>query len=268
MSMPFKLTLGTLFSGPVDLLLYVIRNHELQVTEISISEIIEQYTRFIDVLEFIDCNEVGEFIATASWLLELKSSEVLPNPEETEEEEEAPQPDLVRQLLSYKKYRDASALLEERGRRWQQNYARLSNDCPPRERDLAEEPIQEVELWDLVSAFGRIIQEARPNLPTSIIYDETPIHTHMQRIQQRLEENGVTTFSELFKPGMHKTAMVGMFLASLELVRNYRVTVEQHCLFGEIWLRPGDGWQCALPDAAGNEMESLRHPMEAISENS
>ena len=64
----------------------------------------------------------------------------------------------------------------------------------------------------------------------------------MARIQDRLAENGVTSFSELFKPGMHKTTLVGIFLASLELVRNYRVEVEQYQLFGEIWLHPGEGW--------------------------
>lgn len=246
--MVFQIALAhSLFKGPFDLLLCLIRKRELEIVDIPISEILDQFNEYMEVLEFIDCNQVGEFVAMASWLLELKSTEVLPVAEEVEEELENSREDLVQQLLSYKKYRDAACLLEERSRRWQQNYARLSNDCPRRERDLAEEPILDVELWDLVSAFGRIIQEAKQHLPTSIVYDDTPIHTHMMRIQQRLAENGVTTFSELFKPGMHKTTLVGIFLASLELVRNYHVRVEQYQLFGEIWLRPGEEWQQEIP---------------------
>ena len=239
--MAFTLSLD-LFQGPMDLLLYLIRKQELNILDIRISDIIGQFIDYVEVLDYIDCSIAGEFIAMASWLLEMKSLEVIPCEEETVEELEDPREDLVHQLLDYKKFRDASCLLEERGRRWQQNYARLADDCPRRSRDLAEEPILDVELWDLVSAFGRIIREPKGNLPANIVYEETPIQAHMARIQERLQENGVTSFSELFKPGMHKTTLVGIFLASLELVRNYHVCIEQYQLFGEIWLRCGEGW--------------------------
>lgn len=231
-----------LFRGPLDLLLFLIKRKELDVLTVRVSEIIDQFNEYVDILNYIDCDLAGDFIAMASWLLEMKSIESLPTEAEPVVEEEDPREDFVQQLLDYKKYRDAACLLEERGRRWQQNYARLANDCPPRTRDLAEEPILDVDLWDLVSAFGRIIKEPNGSVPTNIVYEETPIEAHMARIQERLAENGVTAFSELFKPGMHKTTLVGIFLALLELVRNYRVTVEQYQLFGEIWLRPGEGW--------------------------
>lgn len=231
-----------LFRGPMDLLLFLIKRKELDILNIRVSDIIEQFNEYVEILEFINCDTAGEFISMASWLLEMKSIEALPGEAEPIVEVEDPHEDFVQQLLDYKKYRDAACLLEERGRRWQQNYARLANDCPRRVRDLAEEPILEVDLWDLVSAFGRIIREPSHATTTNIVYEETPIEAHMARIQERLAENGVTAFSELFKPGMHKTTLVGIFLASLELVRNYRVIVEQYQLFGEIWLRTGDGW--------------------------
>jgi len=236
--MPFAVSLD-IFRGPMDLLLYLVRKQELNIMEISISRITKQFLEYVVVLEFIDYNFAGDFIALASLLMEMKSFEVFPNNDEVEQEPEAPREDLVRQLLQYKEYRDAAYLLEERGRRWQQNYARLSNDCPPRGRDLAEEPIMNVELWDLVSAFGRIVQESSAIVPTTVIYDETPIYTHMQRIQQRLGQRGSMTFSELFQPGMHKSTLVGIFLATLELVRHFHVTVEQYTLFGEIWIHAG-----------------------------
>lgn len=255
--MDFSVSLG-IFNGPLDLLLFLVRKHELDIMDIPISMITGQFLEYLQVLEVLDCNEVGEFIAMASWLIEIKSLEVLPGTQEVEEELEDPRQDLVKQLLSYKKYRDRAWLLDERGRRWQQNYPRQANDLPVRRRDLAEEPIMEVELWDLVSAFGRIIRESQvsPQGPGVIPYDDTPIHTYMERIQHRLSVDGSTPFTSLFEPGMHKSSMVGIFLASLELVRHFRVRVEQNHLFGEIWLKPGDGWSEKLDFISVDEYDS------------
>ena len=109
---------------------------------------------------------------------------------------------------------------------------------PRHERDPAGEPIQEVELWDLVSAFGRIMRETEAAKPSSIVYDDTPIHVYMGRIHARLVENGRLAFRDLFDPSMHKSSLVGIFLAILELVRHHHVRVEQNTLFGEIWVLP------------------------------
>ena len=132
-------------------------------------------------------------------------------------------------------------MLEECGRSWQQRYPRLSCDLPRSERNLADEPIREVELWDLVSAFGRIIRENVATKPSNIVYDDTPIHVYMEQIHRRLVERGQLAFSDLFESGMHKSALIGIFLAILELVRHHRVRVEQNDLFGEILVaaRPG-----------------------------
>ena len=124
-------------------------------------------------------------------------------------------------------------------RAWQQHYPRVAGDLPPRQRNLAEEPIQEVELWDLVSAFGRIIRENVAAKPSNIVYDDTPIHVHMSRILARLNERGRLALSELFDVRLHKSVLIGMFLAVLELVRHHRVRAEQNDLFGEIWILPG-----------------------------
>jgi segregation and condensation protein A len=138
-------------------------------------------------------------------------------------------------------------MLEERGRVWQQHYARLSNDVPAHERDLASEPIQEVELWDLVSAFGRILRETEAAKPSSIVYDDTPIRVHMARIYGRLTEAGRLAFRCLFQPSMHKSQLIGIFLAILELVRHHHIRVEQNSLFSEIWLLPNQN-DSAPPD--------------------
>jgi len=233
--MDFRVDLS-IFRGPLDLLLYLVRKHEVEIADIPIAEITDQYLQYIAVLEQIDVNAVGDFLDLASTLIEIKSQQVLPRSDEIEEEIDDPRQELVRRLLEYKKYRDAASILEERSRAWQEHYPRLSSDLPGRVRDLAEEPIQEVELWDLVSAFGRIMRETEASKPSSIVYDETPIHVYMARIHARLVKYKRLAFRNLFEPGMHKSTLIGIFLAVLELVRHRHVRVDQNALFGEIWL--------------------------------
>ena len=226
------------FRGPLDLLLYLVRKHEVEITDIPIAAITDQYLQYLSVLEQLDVNAVGDFLAVASLLIEIKSQQVLPRSDEVQEEMEDPRQELVVRLLEYKKYRDAAGILEERSRSWQQRYSRLSTDLPRHERDLAGEPIHEVELWDLVSAFSRIMRETEAAKPSSIVYDDTPIHVYMARIHARLLETGRLAFRDLFAASMHKSSLVGIFLAVLELVRHHHVRVEQNMLFGEVWIVP------------------------------
>ena len=235
--MDFRVNLNV-FRGPLDLLLYLVRKHEVEICDIPIAVITDQYLDYLAVLEQLDVNAVGDFLSVASTLVEIKSQQVLPRSDEIEDELADPRQELVRRLLEYKKYRDAASILEERSRSWQEHYPRLSTDLPPRRRNLAEEPIQEVELWDLVSAFGRIIRDTEAAKPSNIVYDDTPIHVYMSRIHARLVEEGRLCFGDLFDPTMHKSTMTGIFLAVLELVCHAQVRLEQNELFGEIWVLP------------------------------
>ncbi len=233
----FRIDLNV-FRGPMDLLLYLVRKHEVEIIDIPIATITDQYLEYLALIEQLDVDAVGDFLAMASLLIEIKSQQVLPRSDEVQAELEDPRQELVRRLLEYKKYRDAASILEERSRSWQQRYGRLSTDLPIHTRDLTDEPIQEVELWDLVSAFGRIMRETEAARPSSIVYDDTPIHVHMSRIHARLLEAGRLSFRELFERSMHKSKLVGIFLAILELVRHHHIRVEQNTLFGEIWVLP------------------------------
>lgn len=235
--MTFRVDLDS-FRGPLDLLLYLVRKHEVDILDIPIAAITEQFLTYLDVLKQIDVNAVSDFVAMAALLIEIKSREALPRGDEVVEELDDPKQELVRRLLEYKEFRDAASVLEEQSRRWQQQYRRLANDLPPRSRNLADEPIHDVELWDLVSAFGRVLRESVAVQPSSIVYDDTPIHIHMKRIYTRLIGRGQLRFADLFEPGMHKSSLVGLFLATLELVRHKHIWVEQNALFGDIWLIP------------------------------
>lgn len=233
--MSFTIDLN-MFNGPLDLLYYLIKKEELDILNIPIAVVLEQYLDYIALIERIDVNAAGDFLAMASTLIEIKSFQSLPGEEISDEEIEDPRKELVSQLLAYKEFCDSAAELERRGRSWQQRYPRLADDLPPRPKNLAEEPIREVELWDLVSAFGRILRESSPKSLHQVVYDDTPITTHMKRIHQRLKREERLSMRQLFEPGNHKSQLIGLFLASLELVRHEHAAIEQEELFGEIVL--------------------------------
>jgi len=237
--MDFRVDLAV-FRGPLDLLLYLVRKHEVDVVDIPIAPITQQFLAYLEVLRELDINAVGDFVDMASTLIEIKSRMVLPRGGEEEEPLADPRQELVERLLEYKKFKDAASMLEEQGRAWRERYPRRANDLPPRARDLASEELQEVELWDLVSAFGRIMRDSAATKPSTIVYDDTPIHVHMAQIQALLVERGRVALGELFAGQMQRSRLVGIFLAMLELARHHRVRAEQNELFGEIWLVAAD----------------------------
>jgi segregation and condensation protein A len=235
------------FRGPVDLLLYLVRRHEVEVTNIALAGVTHEYLEYIDILKEISIDQVGDFIEVASILVELKARAVLPRNElEQEDDDEAtmddPRQDLVRRLLMFKQFKDASNLLEEQRVNWQKHYSRMADDLPSKKVDPADQPIKEVELWDLVSAFGRVLRDNRPVPQANILYDETPIHVYMQRIHAKIVRQKSVSFSELFEAGMHKSSMVGIFLAVLELTRYHNVVAQQNELHSEILIVPNDGF--------------------------
>lgn len=237
--MDFRVQLD-IYRGPLDLLLYLVRKHELDVSDIPIALVTDQYLEYLTILEKLDVNAVADFLEMASTLMEIKSRMVLPQADEVDQPLEDPRQELVQRLLEYKKFRDAAATLEERGRQWQRHVPRLSDDLPPRKVDPAEQPIREVELWDLVSALGRLIRQSRPPEGSNIVYDDTPIHVYMERIHAMLAAESRVAFSQFFGAGMHKSAMIGVFLAILELVRHHSAYTEQEDIHGEIWITRGE----------------------------
>ena len=241
--MNFRVDLET-YRGPLDLLLYLVRRHEVDTSDIPISSIIDQYLEYLSVLEELDVDEVGDFLEVASTLMEIKSRIALPRADDDDDTPlEDPRQGLVERLLDYRKYRDVASILEERSRQQQQCYCRIANDLPPRSAEPADQPLHEIELWDLVSAMGRILRQNERPRESTIVYDETPIQAYMQEIHQRLVAHGRMALSEAFRSGMHKSALIGIFLAVLELVRHHSVQAEQEDGNGEIWITPGPRFQ-------------------------
>jgi segregation and condensation protein A len=236
------------YCGPLDLLLYLVRREELDVSSLTLAHVTEQFFSFLDAIEKLQIDDIADFIEVASILLEIKSKHLMPKTEtaqatataEAEPKVDDPADQLVQRLLAYKKIREATSILDEQSQKCQLRYGRMANDLPVRKQDISEQPIADVEIWDLVSAFGRILKEKQPTPQTSVIYDETPIHVYMKRIHEDIKAGGRRELTEYFQPGMHKSALVGMFLATLELTRHYGLEAKQDDELGPLWLGKGE----------------------------
>ena len=227
------------FSGPLDLLLYLVKKHEVDVAAVPLATVAAEFVAHIDVLEALALDEVGEFVELASVLLEIKARALVPRPEEIEEPIDLPREDLVRRLLEYKQYRDAASLLEDRARRQESRFPRHAVD-EPTGADTAPPPalIGDVHVWDLVGAMSRVLARREKRKPRQIVHDDTPIERHIERVESLVSERGRVAFSDLFDDDMSRPRLVGIFLAVLELVRRGRLAARQDRLFAEIWLEP------------------------------
>jgi len=243
MSQPYRVELD-IFTGPLDLLLYLVRRNEVDIVDLPIALITKQFRDFLDVLQYIDLDLIGDFVVMASTLAEIKSRQVLPS---QEEEEEAPidsengsnpKSDLIQQLLEYKKFKEASTALQEQAAEWQERYPRLADERPVSSKDPATDRIKEVELWDLVSALGRVLKRKEVDTQSKIRYDETPIHKYVEQIGDLVREKQVVEFTSLFGEEIIRSKIIGMFLAVLELIRHHGFRAEQSTDHGEIVLQP------------------------------
>jgi segregation and condensation protein A len=235
--MSFKVSLDV-FSGPLDLLLYLVKKHEVDITEVPIAVIAREFCDHLTVLEELSIEQVGEFVELASVLLEIKARALVPRPEEQEEAIEPIREDLVQRLLEYKQYRDAAAILEDRARQWELRFPRLhAEEAAPRSGP-AELTIGDVHVWDLVGALARVLAKREKRRPRQIVHDDTPIEAHIELIERLVAEQGRVAFSSLFDDDMPRSRLVGIFLATLELVRRGKLSTRQEELFDEIWLLP------------------------------
>jgi segregation and condensation protein A len=243
----------------MDLLLYLVRREELEVTDVSLAKVTSQYLDFLEVLQEIDIDAVADFLEPIGLLIEMKARDVLPSNELSKDEAseiiEDPSDELVTRLIEYRRYRDLAGILDERGRDWQLRYCRRSIDQPAKRTVPTEPTIVGIEIWDLVSAFGRILRERQPAPSTQIVYDETPIHSYMNRIHGLVKAKKRIELQSLFEPGKHKSALVGMFLATLELTRHHGLRAEQTGCDGPMWLYPGPDFVTSLEIS---EIDNLR----------
>jgi segregation and condensation protein A len=255
MSELYRVQLET-FEGPMDLLLYLIRKHEVDLTDIPISVITEQYIGFLDDLDRIDIELAGEFLVMAATLMELKSRILAAEQDAKDVDLQTddtpagdPRAELVRQLLEYKKFRDAADTLEARRVDWDNRFpvkpAGIDDErVKSAMEDMGELEIEDLDLADLVEAFRQIISAVNFDRlgEHEVMSDDTPIELHAADIVDRLQRHvtsGLSSHAEItlrtLVTGRTRAEMVGVFLALLVLVRDQRVGVETED--GEILLQ-------------------------------
>jgi segregation and condensation protein A len=223
------------FHGPLDLLLHLVKRNEVDVLDIPMARIAEQFRTYVHVLQVIDVEWAGEFLVTLAMLMEIKSRMLLPRPEEITPEtfEDDPRTELVTQLLEHKRLRDAAARLEGRAHQHERHLARdlvepdASASGPPQ--------VRAVELWDLLSAFGRIISEAEEH-SAEVVLDETPQEVYRANVLKQVREAGRVAFRDLFTPPFVRIRLVGVFLALLELIKTGDVGLEAGEAPEDIWI--------------------------------
>lgn len=223
------------FHGPLDLLLYLVKRHEVDVFDIPIAQLADQFLVYIATLKELDLELAGEFLVMASTLMEIKSRSLLPHDAQTVEEDQPdPRRELVRQLLEYRKFKDAAVALEACAEEARTRVPRQELADSAYERGTTVRP---VELWDLVSAFARLMRETQALEPATIAVDDTPQHIYEAQLKEQvIAAGGKLSFREAFKPPRYKARLIGIFLAILELIRHRGLGLEQPEPEGEIFL--------------------------------
>jgi len=243
------------YAGPLDLLLYLVKRHEIDLYDIPVAELTEQYLHHLKVIQSIDVDLAGEFLVMAATLLEVKSQMLVPFVTEADEDEDAtdsiedpadPRYELVQQLLAYKRFKDAAIDLEDRQRDWSNRFPAHPTARPvDKTADVNEDPenaeqieidLEDANILDLCEAFGRILDSIGQKPEVEVTYDDTPISLHADDIADRLIRDGSMTLQKIFEGRSGRGEMVGLFLAVLELVRTRRVAVIQDGVGGDIRL--------------------------------
>ena len=226
------------FSGPMDLLLHLVRQSEVDIHEVSIAPILERYLDNLKVLQQLDLQDIGDFVVMASTLMEIKSRELLPNESVELEEELDPRDDLIRRLLEYKRYRDLARELDGRSARRQRQSHLVIAQPPelkaPKEEDLLD--LGELGVWDLTSAFARLLDEigSQQSLEVEVEKRDVGYYTHalLDTFKQRRE----VRFSEVFDRKEGRYGMIGTLIALLEMMKQGYLRATQEQCFDDISL--------------------------------
>jgi segregation and condensation protein A len=229
------------FEGPLDLLLYLIKKDELDIHDIPIERITAQYIQYMDLMQMLDLNVAGEFIVMAATLMMIKSRMLLPvedRPEE-ENEEEDPRWDLVRQLVEYKKFKDAALHLESLEARREDIFGRDGADAVlGKEPDVA---LHDVGLFDLISAFSDALKKVKVENLQEIFAERFTVAEKIEILSGRLRVEREFSLSEMFDGMRSRAEIACTFLALLELIRLCQARAVQKETYGDIWIEASDG---------------------------
>ncbi|MBP7056116.1 MAG: segregation/condensation protein A [Candidatus Omnitrophica bacterium] len=231
--MSYKVKLEV-FEGPLDLLLYLIKKEEIDVYDIPIAKITDQYLEYLELMQLLDLNIAGEFLVMAATLMHIKSRMLLP-PEELqgEEEEEDPRAELVRRLLEYKKFKEAASELSQMASHQKHFFARVGPGIDV--RGIApDNEFFEASLFDLITAFTKVLKDIPKDVFHKVVKDEFTVSEKIHDVLHLLVEVKKIRFAELFNKAKNKAEIITIFLALLELIKMREVNAIQTNPFGDI----------------------------------
>jgi segregation and condensation protein A len=224
------------FEGPLDLLLYLIKKEEVDIYEVNLTQLATQFIEYVEMMRTLDLDVAGEFLVMASTLMYIKSRELLPKDQQVqnveEDEGEDPRWELIRQLVEYKKFKDAAAQLQarewERGNSFPRLPVRPETPAPAAAR-------AEASIFDLISAVTEVLKRLgqREDL-REIFEDKWSVSQKIEFLLQLLAEKEPVKFSELFSGAASRSEVICSFLALLELIRLKKLVCLQTADFGEI----------------------------------
>lgn len=223
-----------IFEGPLDLLLHLIKDEELDIYDIPIARITEQYLEYLDVMKALNLEIIGDYLVMASHLTYVKSRMLLPKHEEIEDELEDgadPREELIAKLVEYKKYKEAALALKDKEFEQSMIFTR-----PPADDDGPDEAglLENVDLFELIKSFRRVLDNYGGPMELSVTLDEISVTDKISEIMSRLESADYLTFDALFEFGKSRMEVIATFLALLELMRLKLLRVNQARYSGEI----------------------------------
>ena len=232
--MTYKVKLDV-FEGPLDLLLYLIQKEEVDIYDIPIAKITDQYLEYLELMQLLDLSIAGEFLVMAATLMHIKSKMLLP-PEQVEGEEkpeEDPRAELVRRLLEYKKFKEAAGELSQMESHHKHFFSRVGPGVDVEELPREEE-FFEASLFDLITAFTKVLKDIPKDIFYKVVKDEFTVSEKIHDLLHLVADKKSILFTELFKAAKTKFEIITIFLAILELIKIREIIIIQAAPFGEI----------------------------------
>ncbi len=225
-----------IFEGPLDLLLYLIKKNELDICDISITQVTEQYLQYVEMMKLLDLEMVGEFLVMAATLMQIKSRMLLPpDPSQEETEEADPREELVRRLQEYKKFKEVAEDLRTKETRRKDLFTRRIDEEKTKElKQESTEVYFEASLFDLISALSQVLKNIPKEVFYEVVKDEHTVDKKIHDLLHLLLDHPRVMLLDLFKRCESKIEAIVTFMAILELIRLREIVALQHRQFDNI----------------------------------
>lgn len=223
------------FHGPLDLLLHLIKKEEVDIWDIPIARITNQYLKYIELMQTLNLEVAGEFILMAATLIRIKARLLLPRDDDNPDEPD-PHEELIMALIEYRKYREAGDVLKEKALLEERNYV---PPLPLGKIDTCIDEYSDVTLFDLLTAFKEVLETKHDETFHEVDSEDISVEDRMALVMLLLQKSDFATFPDLFADVPRKIVAIVTFIALLELVRARRITISQSIPFAELRIYPG-----------------------------